>query len=251
MGQKKRAHRAGRKHDPDAKRHQTTAEGQGRGFLAPTAEATLKRIAIAGDSRVGVDFPLDVLQARGYIGAEMRDEGLRFAVLAWSLFGFPMQSCAALYERMVAEGFGDLALPRAEGEDPDRDDWMRRQRALYDRMARSLGWRGVGTPSGECYIAVREATQFCQLPRHVDDLINRRPSRTEAWSEMAALTAGLKALVRLRERHQRRTAPLSTAPAVAAIAREQRRDETRAAERGWFSGPLLLGEEALARLRKR
>jgi len=252
MGRKRsgRAKRAGRKHDPDAKRHQTTAAGQGRAAVGASEELTAKRLAVAGDDRIGIDFPLDVLQARGFITSEMRDEGLRFAALAWSIYGFPMQSCQALYERMVADGIGtEMSALRAEGEDPDRDDWQRRQATLYARMARALGWRGPGTPSGECFIAVRDAAQHCRMPRLVADLIEGRPSRVEAYSEMAALVAGLKALVRAGERKSR--AKAAAPDKICALTRDEQRAEERRIARGWFAGPLVLSEEALARLRSR
>lgn len=226
------ARRAGRKSEHDAKRKQTTAAGQGREGKTglchecglPTSLTVRKRLAVAGDERTGLDFPLDVLHVRGLITEDMRDEGLRFAMLAWWLYGVPEASCAAIYERMVAEGAGGEFGPRMtwDDQDPDRLARVRSQKARYLRMIRSLYAETAGaivvttvagkavhhrtrnwTPiRGSIFEAVRDASQFMKLPRFVANLAHNPPKLASGpdYREMARLIEGLTRLVKLRAR---------------------------------------------------
>lgn len=226
-----KSRRPGRKSDPDAKRRQTTREGRGQAADRGTEELQQKRQRLAGDRRVGLDFPLDILLARRLITPEMRDEGLRFAMLAWWLYGAPTASCSALYERMVAEGYGagDFT-PRAAGAaDPTEDELerIRSQKARFGRMVRALGgvregdaekiviggkplWYRPRQPlSNPIFEAVRDACQFLERPALVDAMAASRESDPVAASHfrtMARLLEGLGRLVELRaaeDRHWR------------------------------------------------
>jgi hypothetical protein len=197
-----------------------------------------KRSAIAGDETRGVDvgFPPDVLLARKLITQEMRDEGLRFAQLAWWLYGTPAASCDGLYARVAAGGAvdGDLAPLRADEESDEVLERVLRNKRRFERMVAALGGitgkgdievRQVGgrsfpyrmmvyaAPRGTLYEAVRNACQYLEPPGLV---ISLRPSGEARTSDgvpsydlrqMARLIDGLAKLVELRtaeDKHVRR-----------------------------------------------
>lgn len=197
---------AGRKRDPNAKRRQTTAEGQGRNKFGIPDAVEARRRAIAGDPRVGLDYPLDVLLARGLITVDMRDEGLRFAMLAWWRYGFPAPGIEKLYERMLAGGGFD-ELRGLAAEDDEAVQRARAAKGRLRRMTAALAGKRLpkagplvaaidGTPFG----AVRRVAQFLELPRFILNLAQGRPNGPAEWAEMARLIAGLTRLVTLRER---------------------------------------------------
>ena len=189
-----------------------------------------RRLALTGNQADAmIDFPPDVLFAQGMIDQDMRDEALRFAMLAWLLFKSPTASCAAIYERMVAEGFGggDFA-PRTEGEtDELYHARIRSQKARFHRMLEALGAVTTGPIEetriggrqviyrapiwtrieGTMFEAVRNSTQFLQPPRLVLKLAASEAIAPEDWAEMTRLSKGFKRLVAARsaeDRHWRR-----------------------------------------------
>ncbi len=207
-----RQKRRGQKGNPDAKRRQTTRAGrQGIGIDRGSEDLRTLRQQIAGDERVGLDFPCDILLSHGLITEEMRDEGLRYAMLAWWLYGAPGASCAGLYERMVAEGAGSDFTPRPEGEDASDEQLkrIRSQKARFERMVAAL----IGKPQGAVFqrIAgtplemVRRVCQFGELPEFLAALISKPPRapNPEAYRDMTRLAEGLRRLVALRAAEDR------------------------------------------------
>ncbi|BBK30573.1 hypothetical protein EDC65_1988 [Stella humosa] len=89
--------RPGRPSDPDAKRRRRTTRAQRLADVdGPTPELLAQRRRVAGDERVAIDFPLDVLAARhakdpaaGLRPAAVQ-AGWRFARLAWRLSRAPV-----------------------------------------------------------------------------------------------------------------------------------------------------------------
>jgi len=222
LGKKKGKGGAGKGGDPVDRLRKAELEAKRRDEEKKEEQRRLdKRKAIAGDERVGLDFPLDVLNARGLISDDMKYEGLRFAVLAWWLYGSP-PGCEALYERMVA-GVGEEFGLRVEGETSERQlARILSNKARFERMVAALG----GVKRGEVQVrrvagrtvlyrmpiflarkksvleAVERATQMLMLPKAV--MPNQEPADYE---EMARLLKGLAALVELRkaeDRHWRR-----------------------------------------------
>ncbi len=198
-----------------------------------------KREAVAGANTRGVDmgFPPDVLLARKLITQDMRDEGLRFAQLAWWLYGTPSASCAALYARVAAGGAvdGDLAPMRAD--DPSEEVLKRilRNKQRFERMVTALGGitgkgdievKHIGgralhyrliiyaAPKRTLYEAVRNACQYLEplnLVASIDPRGEGRDPQAGVPSydlrQMARLIDGLARLVELRtaeDRHVRR-----------------------------------------------
>lgn len=214
MAKSKKARRAGRPRDPDAKRHQTTRAGRAsddRPTCAccglPTSLTVRKRIAATGEGHVGLDFPLDVLKLLGLITDSERDEGLRFAQLSWWLYGLPFAGPELLYERVVS-GFVDVDLaPRRELhvtlDDPDaaREEAERiaRNKRRYEKMVDALRRAG---PNDLVLNAVKAATQMLQMPKFA--LVVGTPDATPAtWYDMARLKKGLAVLVRPRDAEDR------------------------------------------------
>ena len=190
--------------------------------MGPTPELLRRRLALIGagnEAGTGPDFPLDVLVAQGLIGRDMRDEGMRYAMLAWWLYPRPSASCAALYDRMVAEGFGggDFA-PRPGGEtDEEQHAHIRGQKARFARMLNALG--GARSP---LFQAVRGATQFLERPSFLQKLAPDDgapvPLGAEDYRQMWVLTEGLRRLVAARgaeDRHWSR----ERAAAIAELSR--------------------------------
>jgi hypothetical protein len=227
----------GRKHDPNAKRRTATTVGARR-FKAEPPERVARDRAALGDGDTGLDFPPDVLLTKGYITADMRDEALRFASLAWAIYGLPFASQASLYRQVVSQP-GDELEARALSEF-DRETLMKRQRRQLEAMTRVLG----RVP--ECLQAVRAVAQHLQLPRVLLDRAAKRPSQTGAYSEIAALTKGLQALVNRRKRieraaEERHPKPPPPAPPTALTTADerQRRQAYARACGAWFLGPLV------------
>lgn len=215
--------RRGRKRDPEASRNDTAAwRHRQRVDNGPTQELKTKRLAIAGDERVGLEFPLDVLLARRRIDQDMRDVGLRFAALSWAVFGFPHPGCEAIYQRLVACAPADMPAPRSNDADSG-------QRKAFESMERLLG------RSQEVRRAVANAAQFLRLPQALVDEADGRPSRVEAFSEMAALVEGLRRLV-VGTRHARPQSPASEPAAIGTMQERHKRRRLAA----WFEGPLIL-----------
>lgn len=235
-GKKKpRLSRAGRPPKADAKRRQTTREGRALGAPCPECghrempapERVLwRRLALTGDARgVESEFPPEVLLANKLITQEMRDEAVRFAMLAWWLFGTPSASCAGIYDRMVAGGVGDDYAPRREGELDDRAAArIQAQKARFARMLEVLGavhrapieTSSVGgrtviyrprnfTPiRGTVFEAVRNCCQFLELPAIVPKLAAAEPPSVEDWAAWIKLLDGLRRLVAARGSAERR-----------------------------------------------
>lgn len=228
MSKKRKLRRVGRPPDLNARRRQTTREGRAAAPLGPTPELLRRRLALTAN-QAGTDFPPDVLLAQGLITQDMRDEALRFAMLAWWLYGAPAASCAAIYERMVAEGFGggDFA-PRAEAEtDEQHHARIRSQKARFGRMLAALGAVAPGPVEsamvagklvfyrarryaqlkGSIFQAVRQAAQFLELPRLIEKLRDKAPIAPEDSHQMTLILEGLRRLVGARgaeDRHWRR-----------------------------------------------
>jgi hypothetical protein len=197
-----------------------------------------KREAIAGGGNLrGVDaaFPPDVLLKRGLITQDMRDEGLRFAQLAWWLYGTPSASCDGLYARVAAGGAvdGDLAPMRADEQSDEVLRRVLRNKRRFERMAMALGGitgkgeievRQIGgrafpyrmmifaAPKGTLYEAVRNACQYLESPGLMTSLRPNGDARGDSvpsydLRQMARLIDGLAKLVALRtaeDRHVRR-----------------------------------------------
>lgn len=206
--------RPGRKSDPNAKRKATTREGRGQAKDTGTAEAAEQRRAISGDAAIGVDFPLDVMLGRNLISEDERDEGLRFAMLAWWLYGLPHQGPELLYERIVSGVVdADLAPARelAVGDDPElrqrEIDRIERNKARFERMTRALqsrqSFRGFTPLAGTVHQAVREVAQFLRLPLAVQKQANGRRLVARDYLELARIEHGLAKLVDLRDAENR------------------------------------------------
>lgn len=217
MGRNKKTRHAGRPHDPNAKRQQTTVEG--RRSDRPNCECcgnpksltVRKRLEGVGDAATGLDFPLDVLEMLRLITREERDEGLRFAQLAWWLYGLPVAGPELLYERIVS-GFIDVDLaPRRELhiaiEDPDaaREELERieRNKARFERSMTALR---KAAPRDLVLLAVKRATQLLVVPEFAKR-VGTDACTVEHWYDFARLKRGLRLLVALRDsedRHWRR-----------------------------------------------
>ena len=89
------------------------------------------------------------------------------------------------------------------------------QRKAFESMERLLG------RSQEVRRAVANAAQFLRLPQALVDEADGRPSRVEAFSEMAALVEGLRRLV---------VGDAPCAPAVAGKRARRDWDDARAAQ---------------------
>jgi hypothetical protein len=195
-----------------------------------------KREAIAGANPRGVDmaFPPDILMKLGWINQDMRDEGLRFAQLAWWLFGTPAASCDGLYARVATGGAvdGDHAPLRADDETDEVLQRILRNKRRFERLAIALGGmirgeievRRIGgralpyrmplfaAPKRTMYEAVRNACQYLEPPGIVTSMKPNRDARGESvpsydLRQMARLIDGLGKLVDLRnaeDRHVRR-----------------------------------------------
>jgi hypothetical protein len=186
----------GRKRDPNAKRHQTTREGQGRTAVdRGTPELQQKRQYLSGDIMISTQFPLDILLSRKLISVEQYQAGQRFAVVAWMRFGVPEASCAALYQRMVADGAWDHGdeFARLDEYTEKRGAWARRS---HEEMI------GVLQPKDQprhTLNAVQNATQMMRLPRFVANFASGDRNRPSDYREMARLIDGLDRLVDLLE----------------------------------------------------
>lgn len=202
MGKARRAARAGRKSDPDAKSRQTTREGRGTGPDRGTAELRDHRRAAAGDEPppgagaipASTEFPLDVLAQRGVITAEQREEGQRFASLAWALFGAPGGSCAALYERMVAGGADDGGQKPAGDDDAEAEKEAGERRAAQWREYRAL----ERILSRLEFDALRRAAQYLEMPQAAREMISGGRPSWGALTRLADLTNALRALTARR-----------------------------------------------------
>ena len=202
-------HRAGRKSDPDAKRKQTTSDGQGRAIDPGTPELNANRMIFAGDPRIGLDYPLDALYAgRDRIGAAYalpgiteheRDEGLRLTGLWWWRYGLPHASCAALYDRMVAGGFADdIQVAATAEESADELTRVRGMKRRLERMEQALRAGGKA-----CFETVRHIAVDLRFPLVMLEHVGRRSVSVEAYLELARLKYGLMLLVRLRDAEDR------------------------------------------------
>lgn len=185
----------GRKRDPGAKRRTATTRAERQPVDRGTPELIAHRIAVAGnaappapgDAPAASEFPLDVLAQRGIITADMRDEGWRFAQLAWSLFGRPGGSCQGIYERMVSGG-GDEFGPKPETPETDAEAGKRRdgQWAAYRGIERIL--------SGVEMTALRSAAQYLEFPDAARLMIHGRMPSWEQIGKLTDLTNALRAL---------------------------------------------------------
>lgn len=107
--------RAGRKSNPNAKRRQTTREGRGYCTDLGTVELRQHRVAVAGDTRIACDFPLDIMAARFVAGKsyglsqQLVDVGHRYASLHWAVFGLPL-SCSAIYRKFTIENTSNTCM---------------------------------------------------------------------------------------------------------------------------------------------
>jgi hypothetical protein len=187
----KRINMAGRKPDPNAKRKQTTKIGQGRDGIKPTDEMIRHRVAVTGDARVGLDSPLDVLYSQGLIDADMRDEGLRFATLSWSIYGFPLIRCEAIYRRMVSGGLeSDNGARDGATLSPERLDWLTRQERLLEQRTALL--------TGPEHKVLCSIAQHLELPKFLLNKAERCPWQDAAFLEYATLVSALRKLVRAK-----------------------------------------------------
>jgi hypothetical protein len=243
----------GRRRDPDARRLSS-------GRIAPKGGATtvaarsapkpreLSRIEREreriGDLYTGVDFPPDVLLTRGFIDREMRDEALRFASLSWEIYGCPVERAPSLYGQVVSGPSPDDEKRQERAVDPEL--LMRRKEAELRAMMRAL------EGSREAFEAVKNVAQFLRMPSLVTNLRDKRPSRAIDYSQMAALTAGLRALVNRRRRIEaHREGPKLPAAEPAAIATAAWRAGRLTLMRRMapdFAGPNALDERAAAEL---
>jgi len=201
-----RRNRVGRKHNPEAKRNQTTREGQGRvpgpgtkcGCCGlPTSLTVRRRLALTGADDLGEDFPLDALLRLGFITQAEHDEGMRFAALAWSLYGAPFAGTEKLYERMISGVVDGEYGPRREAaaDDEARATEMARMVSnglRYERMADALK---ALKPYGVVFETVRRATQFLVRPKFVLRATIGEMT-DEEFSEFTRLRRGLKRLVK-------------------------------------------------------
>lgn len=212
---RKKLERRGRPREADARSRQTTRAGRAGSQDEGTDELQQKRAeALGGDLRgADLEFPADVLVARGLLSRDMRDELLRFAQLAWWLYGFPSASCEALYDRMCAGGSGEDFAPRAEGEadDPDeqrrRLDLIRSRKRRFDKMLRTLGPHApyvrklaVNLTPPAFLDGARSALAFLEMShvvRGASLLVRQRDQEDAAWKARRAaavreLSTGLR-----------------------------------------------------------
>jgi|SRR5579859_807161 len=135
----------------------------------PELRAHRRHAAFNGENAMAFDgttasitFPLTIMRQRGLIDVELHDAGMRFAALAWALFGEPFAGCEALYERMV--GSTDRT-PSAE-PDPERRAMRRR---LHENMLAELQRRDpvLNQPieSGRMRHVVTNVCQYAHMPR--------------------------------------------------------------------------------------
>jgi hypothetical protein len=162
-----------------------------------------------GDDKTGLDFPLDVLKVLGLISEDERDEGLRFAQLAWWLYGVPAAGSEALYERIVSGVVDPDLTPRREAasDDPELQareiERIARNKARFERMMAALR---KAAPKDLVLMAVKKATQLLTMPEFAKR-IGTEECTAEHWYEFARLKRGLRLLVGLRDaedRHWRR-----------------------------------------------
>jgi hypothetical protein len=149
-----------------------------------------------------------VLKVLGLITEDERDEGLRFAQLAWWLYGLPVAGPELLYERVVS-GVGDVDLaPRRElhinpelaTEELER---IARNKARFERMMTALK---KAAPRDLVLAAVQRATQLLKVPEFAKT-VGTDACTVEHWYDFARLKRGLRLLVGLRDaedRHWRR-----------------------------------------------
>lgn len=195
---------AGRPHDPNAKRRTATTITQ----RSPTDFGTqqMQKIkALAGSCNVAVDFPLDVMLARGIITNDQYGAGCDFAALAWSLFGVPVAGCEALYERMIA---GTPWAPPVTG-DVEADEARAAERRKAMRTAHEERIQALRTAGGDnrrVLSAVQNATQYLRFPRYLVALIGGLNFRPTDLREIEDIKHGLSRLSEMKEGTRKKAA---------------------------------------------
>lgn len=175
----------------------------------PEQQARRAVLAASGDPALG-EYPLGLMLARGLIGREQHEAGCRYGFLYGRVIGKGELSCAGIYDRLAADVRPDRAMASEESEARDQ--------ALF-----RLGKNQLLAAGRRVCDATENIVVFGRLARFLD-IHGRRgaAARRGDTAELAAVLAGLDALVACYSRGAARRGRMETHKAPSMIDRSAR-----------------------------
>jgi hypothetical protein len=172
----------------------------------PEQQARRALLAASGDPALS-EYPLGLMLARGLIGREQHEAGCRYGFLYGRVIGKGQVSCAGIYDRLAADMRPDRPMASEESE-------------ARDQVLFRLGKNQLLAAGRRVCDATENIVVFGRLARFLD-IHGRRgaAARRGDTAELAAVLAGLDALVACYSRGAARRGRMETHKAPSMIDR--------------------------------